>query len=469
MHTATAVDLAPRFESDVSESGPPFRWPRTPFFSLPSRPSQSRETTCPGMRQSRLRPLRPLRDARRVTFPSLVSAWCSVRLTSSVSHANTLISHVVATGTRSALQRRSMVDRKISASGPRVEQGERGRELPSKKIVYRTFPVDEGAFVARPRVEGKFLHLGSEKFFVKGATYGAFPPNGEGHQFPEPATVARDFALMRYAGLNALLTYTVPPRWLLDLAQERGLRVIVTTPWMEYRCFLEQREFREQARREVREGVAACRSHPAVLMYCVGKEILDHGLAGAVIFGWTDPFFQDGCLIEEWGFGLVDAGRWPKLAYEAVRRRFLTGVPFPTERRLPRISVVVATYNAARTLDDCLRSLMKLDYPDYEVIVVNDGSTDGTSDIIRRYPFRSITTPNRGVSAARNEGLRAATGEIVAYIDSDARADSDWLSYFAATFLESDVVGVGGPNLVPPEDTWVAKGGYRGPGGPSRG
>ena len=64
--------------------------------------------------------------------------------------------------------------------------------------------------------------------------------------------------------------------------------------------------------------------------------------------------------------------------------------------------------------------------------------------------------------------MRAATGEIIAYIDSDARADPDWLSYLATTFLESDFVGVGGPNLVPPEDDWVAKCVYRSPGGPTQ-
>ena len=428
----------------------------------------------------------------------------------------------------------------------------------------------------RPRVEGKFLYLGNEKFFIRGVTYGAFPPNAQGHQFPESPAVAKDFALMRDAGINAILTYTVPPISLLDQAQEHGLRVIVTTPWMEYACFLEDRRARQEARAHVRQGVAACRRHPAVLMYCVGKEIpppivrwhgpkqveaflrdlyhvakdedpeslvtytnypsteylelpfvdvftfnvylhqrrdfcgylsrlqhlagelpfvltefgicsfrhgqdgqatflnwqieeiFDHGSAGAVIFGWTDPFFQDGCLIEEWGFGLVDAERRPKPSYDVARRRFTSGLPFPADGRRPKISVVVATYNAVRTLDDCLSSLGKLRYPDYEVVVVNDGSTDGSDTIIRRYPFRAVTTRNQGVSAARNEGLRAATGEIVAYIDSDARADPDWLSYLAATFLESDFVGVGGPNLVPPEDGWLAKCVYRSPGGPTQ-
>ncbi len=428
----------------------------------------------------------------------------------------------------------------------------------------------------RPRVEGKFLYLGDEKFFIRGVAYGAFPPNCQGHQFPDPPEVAKDFALMRAAGINAILTYTVPPVRLLDQAQEYDLRVIVTVPWMEYICFLDQAGPRREVRSQVKEGISSCRRHPAVLMYCVGKEIppdivrwhgpkkvepflhelyhvakeedpdglvtytnfptteylelpfvdvytfnvylhrrpefcaylsrvqhlagelplvltefgmcslrhgnegqsafldwqieeiFDHGLAGGVIFGWTDPFFQDGCLIRDWGFGLVDADRRPKPSYEVVRRRFTASVPFPASRRWPKISVVVATYNAARTLDDCLKSLVTLRYPDYEVIVVNDGSTDESDAIIPRYPFRAITTPNRGVSAARNEGIRAATGEIVAYIDSDARADPEWLSYLAATFLESDVVGVGGPNLVPPEDNWVAKCVYRSPGGPTQ-
>ena len=70
----------------------------------------------------------------------------------------------------------------------------------------------------RPEASGKFLFLGDEKFFVKGATYGAFAPNSEGHQFPEPPVVESDFALMRDAGINTILTYTVPPVSFLDQA-----------------------------------------------------------------------------------------------------------------------------------------------------------------------------------------------------------------------------------------------------------
>src|SRR5204863_4153229 len=172
------------------------------------------------------------------------------------------------------------------------------------------------------------------------------------------------------------------------------------------------------------------------------EEIFDHGSAGAVIFGWTDPFYQDSCLIEDWGFGLVDAERRPKPSYYAVKRKFTDCVPFPPDRKWPKISVVVCAYNAAQTLEGCLNSLEKLQYPDYEVIVVNDGSTDATPIIAQRYPFRYISTANQGISAARNEGLKVAEGEIIAYIDSDADADPHWLHYLAVTYSNFNAAGV---------------------------
>jgi len=433
-----------------------------------------------------------------------------------------------------------------------------------------------GEVIARPKVSGKFLVKGEEKFFVKGVTYGAFSPNSQGHQFPEPQDVEADFALMRAAGVNTILTYTVPPVSFLDQAGASDLRVIVNIPWMEYICFLKDATTKKQIGEKVRADVASCRRHPAVLMYAVAKEIppqivrwhgprkveaflrdlylvaknedpeslvtytnfptteylelpfvdvftfnvylhqrqdfsaymsrlqhlagerpfvltelgmcslrhgeerqadfidwqleetFDHGCAGVVIFGWTDPFFQDGCLIDEWGFGLVNADRKPKPSYDVVARRFTTSTPFPPDRQWPKVTVVVAAYNSGRTIDKCLKSLMTLNYPDYEVIVVNDGSTDDTEEIAKLYPFRLITTENRGVSSARNEGLFAATGEIVAYIDSDARADPDWLAYLVTNYLTSDVDGVGGPNFAPSEDNWIAKCVYRSPGGPTQ-
>src|SRR5436190_5047224 len=74
--------------------------------------------------------------------------------------------------------------------------------------------------LARPTVRGKFLYEGNQKLYVRGVTYGAFAPNSAGDQFPEPRETARDFALMQAAGINTLLTYTVPPICLLHLAPE---------------------------------------------------------------------------------------------------------------------------------------------------------------------------------------------------------------------------------------------------------
>jgi hypothetical protein len=92
----------------------------------------------------------------------------------------------------------------------------------------------------------KFLHHGPDKFFVSGATYGAFRPNSRGDQFPERIEAVQDLALMRGAGINTILTYTVPPSWLLDELHARGMKAIITTPWMDHICFLHGRRDRQQ-------------------------------------------------------------------------------------------------------------------------------------------------------------------------------------------------------------------------------
>ena len=79
----------------------------------------------------------------------------------------------------------------------------------------------------------------------------------------------------------------------------------------------------------------------------------------------------------------------------------------------------------------------------------------------------SSTSPNGGLSAARNVGLAEATGEIVAYTDADTRVDRDWLTFLVQPFLTSDVVGSGGPNVVPPDDPPMAQCIARAPGGPT--
>jgi O-antigen biosynthesis protein len=191
------------------------------------------------------------------------------------------------------------------------------------------------------------------------------------------------------------------------------------------------------------------------------------GCAGAIAFSYTDEWHTGGHDIEDWAFGLVTRDRKPKAAFHAVRRLFKGDLPLPP-RVTPKVSVVICAYNAERTMQECLESLRHLRYPRYEVIVVDDGSTDGTRAIAERYPeFQLISHANQGLSQARNDGILAATGEIVAFTDSDCAVDPDWLTFLVARLLEGPYAGVGGPNLPPPEDHWIPEVVARSPGGPT--
>ena len=179
------------------------------------------------------------------------------------------------------------------------------------------------------------------------------------------------------------------------------------------------------------------------------------GLAGAFVFAWTDDWYTGGHPIEDWAFGITRRDRSPKASYHALREQFEAPLA-ALLAHTPRVSVVVCSYNGGPTLEQCLRSLLGLDYPVFEVIVVDDGSTDETRAILARFPkVRAIHQPNRGLSAARNAGLRAATGSIVAYTDSDCFVDPQWLTHLVYQFERSDAAAVGGPNLTP-EDGWLA-------------
>jgi O-antigen biosynthesis protein len=199
------------------------------------------------------------------------------------------------------------------------------------------------------------------------------------------------------------------------------------------------------------------------------RAAFEEGACGAVAFSWTDEWWRGGHAVDDWAFGLVDRDRHLKPAAVAVAQTF-GDAPFPAAARAswPRASVVVCAYNAADTLEDCLSSLDRITYPDFEVILVNDGSCDATAEIGRRYArVRVVDVPNAGLSAARNVGLAEATGEIVAYTDADTRVDPDWLTFLVQPFLTSDVVGSGGPNVVPADDAPIAQCVARAPGGPT--
>jgi glycosyltransferase involved in cell wall biosynthesis len=134
----------------------------------------------------------------------------------------------------------------------------------------------------------------------------------------------------------------------------------------------------------------------------------------------------------------------------------LNGACPPKPAQSPMVSVVICAYNAERTMRRCLESLRRLDYPDFEVIIVDDGSRDSTAQIAADFPeFRLIRQPNKGLSAARNVGLHASLGSLIAYTDSDCVVDPHWLTLMVRSILDGALDGCGGPNYAPHEDGLV--------------
>lgn len=426
--------------------------------------------------------------------------------------------------------------------------------------------------VSRPHARGKFLSVDGEKLFIKGVTYGTFRPDPAGNELHQAGVVIRDFAAMHAAGINAIRTYTTPPRWLLDCAAEHGLRVLVGLPWEQHVTFLDDKRRAASIVEEVRSQVARCAGHPAVLAYAVGNEIpapivrwhgrakverfverlywaakdaddgalvtyvnypsteylelpfldlcsfnvyletpekldaylarlhniagdrplllaevgLDScrnglatqatilewqlrsifaaGAAGTFVFAWTDEWHRGGYDIDDWDFGLTDRLRTPKPALAAVERVYRT-VPF-ARREWPRVSVVVCSLNGGATIGRTCSELRAVDYPNMETIVVDDGSTDATASIAEAHGFNVIRTENGGLSAARNIGAAAATGEYVAYLDDDAWPDRHWLKYLVHTFEKGGFAAAGGPNVPPAGESLAAQCVARAPGGP---
>src|SRR5919112_832492 len=195
------------------------------------------------------------------------------------------------------------------------------------------------------------------------------------------------------------------------------------------------------------------------------RAAMEYGVAGTCVFSWTDEWWVQGERVEGWDFGLTRENREPKAALEVVAQHYQDGL-LGFRPHWPKASVVVCAYQAENTIQECLRSLMDLNYPDYEVLVVDDGSTDATAELADEFPVRVISGGRLGRSGARNLGLWHASGEVVAYIDADARADEDWLTYLVLALETPGTAGAGGPNLPPPEDPPVAQCVAQAPGGP---
>lgn len=114
---------------------------------------------------------------------------------------------------------------------------------------------------------------------------------------------------------------------------------------------------------------------------------------------------------------------------------------------MKKISIIIPVYNAEKTLDRCLSSIMNSKYENYEIILIDDGSTDNSVSIITDYAnennrIKVVSQSNCGPSEARNRGLRLAEGDIISFVDSDDYVRDDYLEQLVKAFDEqnADVV-----------------------------
>ena len=122
---------------------------------------------------------------------------------------------------------------------------------------------------------------------------------------------------------------------------------------------------------------------------------------------------------------------------------------FVDEReRIPEVSIIIPAYNEEKVIEDTVRTLLEIDYPKKEIIVVNDGSTDNTVSVLTPYALdgriRLITRPNGGKAAALNLGVSVSRGEILVTIDADGAIERRSVSKMVANFRDPDVIAVAG-------------------------
>jgi GT2 family glycosyltransferase len=182
-----------------------------------------------------------------------------------------------------------------------------------------------------------------------------------------------------------------------------------------------------------------------VLSWALTATEQEHG-AGFTVFAWSDRWQNGSRTVEDWAFGLTDREGQDKPALVALAQiRETAGL----ESR-PGFSVIVCTRNGAGRIGLCLRAVEKLLRPQDELIVVDDGSTDGTAKVVAGdFPgVRLIRLAAGGLSAARNAGAAAAKNAWLAFTDDDCEPDEAWLDHLAGVF-SAGYDAAGGPNLPP--------------------
>ena len=120
----------------------------------------------------------------------------------------------------------------------------------------------------------------------------------------------------------------------------------------------------------------------------------------------------------------------------------------------PRVSIIVLNWNGKKYIRDCLESLLSINYNNYEVIVVDNASTDGSTDIIREYSkkYSKIklieNKTNLGFSKGNNIGIKASKGEIIILLNNDTKVDREWLKEVVRTFNSDKNIGIVGSKLL---------------------
>ena len=195
------------------------------------------------------------------------------------------------------------------------------------------------------------------------------------------------------------------------------------------------------------------------------------GVAGSTIFAWSDLWQRGGATVEDWEFGLTRRDHSTRPAVDVVREawgQWNTPADGIILAETPLVTVIVCTYKGSATLVECLDSLLALEYPSVELILVNDGADIRVEELARAYEaIRYLAVEHGGLSSARNAGAAVARGEILVYTDDDCIAEPDWLKWIVKLFSEDPMIGaVGGPNIPPQAETATQARVAAAPGGP---
>lgn len=191
---------------------------------------------------------------------------------------------------------------------------------------------------------------------------------------------------------------------------------------------------------------------------------IEHETAGMTIFSWSDRWWNGCAEVLDWDFGLNDREGREKPALAAA-----TALHFPKPEPEPMVSVIICTRDGEDRIASCLSAVTNMRGGGFEIIVVDDGSTDATAEIVaKNFPqARLLRLEPSGLSAARNAGAEAARGEILAFTDDDCEPDEEWVSRLRPIFKDGNFAAAGGPNLPPKARGWEEAVVVASPGAPS--